>query len=920
MPLLGLESIQMVAVGHKEGDRTRVHRAHPILANEKAVNIQAMESNSSYALTLNVDSERVEYEFNEEQRLEGMCRVCASSDSMLIPVFDSAGESKGIVDLLNNHLPILVTPTDLLPVTVCTVCLDTLSSIHSLVEVCVQANEKMQQMLPLNIVGVTQLNNYEMSEVEFSEPSLQFDSAPDRDADHCTRQYNSSNLVESETTFAVPEQPPNSLLNKERKLYRCLHCEVTDSDAYSLLLHQIKSHPEKLLKCSNCDFVCSADQTSKYHEHLKFHSESIDSFSQLEIQSQNEELPLKKEHNANNGRIKNKDGNQQQDNISSRKRTCTDKKSSNSAKQMAKKEAHWRCGFCGMKAKSKVGLIDHCNMRHKERLGLSFLNSGSLECARCRETFESEVWLKDHLCHSVFLPKTIPTPKQLSCLTCPQVFTEVKLFREHLLSHTNSVKCHVCGAHFRSQSHLQPHLDKHKNKQTSFQCPHCPRNFKLRSRMKIHLRTHTGERPYMCVKCGKQFSTDSGFRLHMAAHEGIKPYVCAQCGQTFNRPSNLRRHESVCGDTKLQCRICKDKFSSREEMHCHRAMHSKEEKDAEQALFDDGTTSKIDRFSCKVCGMKFDRVVELSQHRQESHTAIEVEEAKKAGQIDGGAFVCPDCGKELYSKRNFERHMLLHSGNTQYHCKECANVYATKFALEYHMYTHTGERPFKCDICPAGFKTRISLKIHHMKHTGEKPYKCRICSMGFITAASLRLHLVTHSDTRMFSCSYCPATFKRKKTLVTHVRIHTGEKPYECKYCGRRFTQKGSCSQHEKTHSEPKSLRLSDGVPNGMEVTVVKNWRGQVSQTFPEEDANRINILVSQDDNNALQCEAVQDMVLIQQDVDCVIESDLMDISEDMLRSNKHAIIIEQDGILGDVPVTGLKDANSDPQMPVLDE
>lgn len=142
-------------------------------------------------------------------------------------------------------------------------------------------------------------------------------------------------------------------------------------------------------------------------------------------------------------------------------------------------QVHWRCGFCGMKAKSKTGLIDHCNQRHKERVGLSFSSSGALECSRCKQTFQSEVWLKDHLCHSIFLPKTIPSTKPLSCLSCPKVFTEVKEFREHLMSHTNSVKCHVCGAHFRSELNLQTHMDKHENK-PSFQCPHCPKSFRLR--------------------------------------------------------------------------------------------------------------------------------------------------------------------------------------------------------------------------------------------------------------------------------------------------------------------------------------------------------------------------------------------------------------------------------------------------------
>ncbi|XP_034232874.1 zinc finger protein 709-like isoform X2 [Thrips palmi] len=880
-----------------------------------------MDHNTTYAC--------VEYDLGEEQRLEGMCRVCASSSCELTPVFDSSGQSEGIVDLINNHLPILVTPTDLLPITICAACIETLSSIHNLVEVCVKANEKMQQMLQDVEVDFTELESYGVPNEEVCESSFKLVPSVERDEE---KELEVNTLIEDQLvnveTSEASQDPPNESLNREKKLYRCLHCDMTDSNAYLLLLHQIKSHPGKLLKCSDCDFVYSADQRNKYNEHLKQHvkdhSTSVrQHVSDSSVPMQN--LDLEDVSCGLNVDVQNSSKPKGSTKVVSksygRKKNSNDKLTSPNGvvRNTVNAEVHWRCGFCGMKAKSKMGLNNHCKQRHKERVGMAFSSSDTLECSRCKLTFGSEVWLKDHLCHSVFLPKTVPSPKQLTCLTCPEVFTDVKDFREHLLSHTNSVKCHICGAHFRSQVHLQPHLLKHERKKY-LQCPYCPRSFKLRSRMKIHLRTHTGERPFMCVKCGKQFSTDSGFRLHMAAHEGKKRYVCSLCGQTFNRPSNLRRHETSCGGTKLQCSICKEKFSSREEMHCHRAMHSKEEKDAEQTqLIADGTSKQ---FSCKVCGMKFDRVVELSQHRKESHTAVEVEEAKKAGHVDGGAYVCPNCGKEVYNKKNYDRHMLLHTGNTQYQCQECSNIYSTKFALEYHMYTHTGERPFKCDLCPEGFKTRISQKIHRMKHTGEKPYKCRICSMGFITAASLRLHLVTHSDSRMFSCSYCPATFKRKKTLVTHIRIHTGEKPYTCKFCNKRFTQKGSCSQHEKTHTDMKNSRAVD---SDMHVTVIKNWRSDDVESFAQDESNRIDILVAQDGGNAAnsaQCEEVQHMVLIQQDVDCVIgEPDLMEISEDMvLVGKKHAIIIEQDGILAETPVTGLKDANSDPQMPVPDE
>lgn len=65
-----------------------------------------MEHETTYAC--------VEYDLGEDQRLEGMCRVCATSGCELTPVFDSAGQSEGILDLINNHLPILVRQPKLL--------------------------------------------------------------------------------------------------------------------------------------------------------------------------------------------------------------------------------------------------------------------------------------------------------------------------------------------------------------------------------------------------------------------------------------------------------------------------------------------------------------------------------------------------------------------------------------------------------------------------------------------------------------------------------------------------------------------------------------------------------------------------------------------------------------------------------------
>ncbi|KAK0213086.1 hypothetical protein DFS33DRAFT_95325 [Desarmillaria ectypa] len=52
---------------------------------------------------------------------------------------------------------------------------------------------------------------------------------------------------------------------------------------------------------------------------------------------------------------------------------------------------------------------------------------------------------------------------------------------------------------------------------------------------------------HACGYCGKRFSRPSGLKIHLTTHTGDKPYICPEdgCGRAFSVRSNMRRHGRI---------------------------------------------------------------------------------------------------------------------------------------------------------------------------------------------------------------------------------------------------------------------------------------------------------------------------------------------------------------------------------------
>ncbi|XP_006733701.1 sal-like protein 4 [Leptonychotes weddellii] len=271
---------------------------------------------------------------------------------------------------------------------------------------------------------------------------------------------------------------------------------------------------------------------------------------------------------------------------------------------------------------------------------------------------------------------------------------------------------------------------------------------------------------HKCKYCSKVFGTDSSLQIHLRSHTGERPFVCSVCGHRFTTKGNLKvhfhRHPQVKANPQL--------FA---EFHDKMAAGNGIPYALSVPVPVDESSLSLDSKPVLVTGTPN---VGLPQNLSSGTNPKDLMGSPLPSDLQPGP--SPDSEDGSLLSGVGPNHNSPRVGGFQGSGTPEPGSETLKLQQLVENIDKATTDPNECLICHRVLSCQSSLKMHYRTHTGERPFQCKICGRAFSTKGNLKTHLGVHrtntSIKTQHSCPICQKKFTNAVLLQQHIRMHMG--------------------------------------------------------------------------------------------------------------------------------------------------